>query len=367
MLQVTDLSKNVSVSGDTEVKAVDGVKLHRGRPVCSPPSSGAAAAARARCSRCSAQLDKPTNGTIEVDGRGHQQGGANPRAHPLPPATRSGSCFQSYNLIPEPQRVAENVIAGRWSSPACRARRSDAEARRRAPRPGGSQGRQAATSACENCSGGEQQRVAIARALANRPKADPRRRADRPNLDSKTGPRDREACCTASARSEGHDPSSRSRTTCASRRATDMTFEMEDGPARPPVRGVDELTGASAPVVTRRGDPAPGRDAGPERGDAPRHPERHRGRPRGRPRPVAQVVHARGYMREPGDEQAARRTLHRSRVCAAIRFAGVPAHDDRDCPVETRPRPRCGPDGKRAPSAEIGVEVRDRRGALGRR
>ena len=53
MLQVTDLSKTFG-SGDTEVQAVDGVSFTVPTG-CSPPSSGAAGAGRARCCRCSAR------------------------------------------------------------------------------------------------------------------------------------------------------------------------------------------------------------------------------------------------------------------------------------------------------------------------
>jgi putative ABC transport system ATP-binding protein len=93
-------------------------------------------------------------------------------------------------------------------------------------------------------SGGEQQRVAIARALANRPKLI---LADEPtgNLDSKTG-RVIVSLLRGLARSEDttilavtHD--------LRIAQSTDMTFEMEDGKLVAG-QGVEELTGASAPV-----------------------------------------------------------------------------------------------------------------------
>ena len=105
MLQVTDLSKTFG-SGDTEVKAVDGVSF------TVPTGVFAAVVGRSGSGKSTllsllGALDKPTSGTIEVDGEVISRGSD----HELIRYRRNqiGFVFQSYNLIPN-LTALENVM-----------------------------------------------------------------------------------------------------------------------------------------------------------------------------------------------------------------------------------------------------------------
>jgi putative ABC transport system ATP-binding protein len=229
MLQVTDLSKTFG-SGDTEVKAVDGVSF------TVPTGVFAAVVGRSGSGKSTllsllGALDKPTAGTIEVDGEVISRGSD----HQLIQYRRNqiGFIFQSYNLIPNLSAIENAMLPMEFAGVSKRDRRERAVMLLdQVGLKGGKQQRRPA-----KLSGGEQQRVAIARALANRPKLI---LADEPtgNLDTKTG-RVIVSLLHGLARSEQttilavtHD--------LAVADKTDMTYEMEDGKLVPG-QGVDDL------------------------------------------------------------------------------------------------------------------------------
>jgi putative ABC transport system ATP-binding protein len=235
MLQVTDLSKTFG-SGDTEVKAVDGVSF------TVPTGVFAAVVGRSGSGKSTllsllGALDKPTAGTIEVDGEVISRGSD----HQLIQYRRNqiGFIFQSYNLIPNLSAIENAMLPMEFAGVSKRDRRERAVMLlEQVGLKGGKQQRRPA-----KLSGGEQQRVAIARALANRPKLI---LADEPtgNLDTKTG-RVIVSLLHGLARSEQttilavtHD--------LAVADKTDMTYEMEDGKLVPG-HGVEDL----AEVTTR--------------------------------------------------------------------------------------------------------------------
>jgi putative ABC transport system ATP-binding protein len=231
MLQVTDLSKTFG-SGDTEVKAVDGVTF------AVPTGVFAAVVGRSGSGKSTllsllGALDKPTTGTIEVDGevisRGRDQQLIRYRRNQI------GFVFQSYNLIPNLSAIQNVMLPMEFAGVSKRERRERAVTLLdQVGLKGAKQQRRPA-----KLSGGEQQRVAIARALANRPKLI---LADEPtgNLDTKTG-RVIVSLLHGLARSENttilavtHDLAIAGR--------TDMTYEMEDG-RLVAGQGVDDLAG----------------------------------------------------------------------------------------------------------------------------
>jgi putative ABC transport system ATP-binding protein len=222
MLQVTDLSKTFG-SGDTEVKAVDDVSF------TVPTGVFAAVVGRSGSGKSTllsllGALDKPTSGTIEVDGEVISRG----RDHQLIRYRRNqiGFIFQSYNLIPNLSAMQNVMLPMEFAGVSKRDRRERALALLdQVGLKGAKQQRRPA-----KLSGGEQQRVAIARALANRPTLI---LADEPtgNLDTKTG-RVIVSLLHGLARSEQttilavtHDLAIAGR--------TDMTYEMEDGKLLP--------------------------------------------------------------------------------------------------------------------------------------
>jgi len=233
MLQVTDLSKTFG-SGDTEVKAVDGVTF------TVPTGVFAAVVGRSGSGKSTllsllGALDKPSSGSIDVGGAVISKGSD----HELIRYRRNqiGFVFQSYNLIPNLSALQNVMLPMEFAGVSRSERRERAEALLdQVGLKGAKQQRRPA-----KLSGGEQQRVAIARALANRPKLI---LADEPtgNLDSKTG-RVIVSLLRGLARSEDttilavtHD--------LRIAQSTDMTFEMEDGKLVAG-EGVEELTGAS--------------------------------------------------------------------------------------------------------------------------
>jgi putative ABC transport system ATP-binding protein len=178
MLQVTDIKK-IFQAGDRKVAAVNGVsfKVEQGQFASIVGQSGSG---KTTLMSLLGGLDKPTSGSIEVDGKDI----ANMHDHQLIDyrSKQVGFVFQSYNLVPN-LTARENVMlpmeAARVPTPQRKERAgellravgfTDDQMKRK---PG-------------KLSGGQQQRVAIARALANRPKL---LLADEPtgNLDSQTG------------------------------------------------------------------------------------------------------------------------------------------------------------------------------------
>jgi putative ABC transport system ATP-binding protein len=178
MLQVKNISKQF-VSGDTKVKAVDGVSL-------SIPEGtfatilGKSGSGKSTLLALLGALDKPSQGSITVDDKDITKMGdrrlIDYRRNSI------GFVFQSYNLVPN-LTALENVMLPMEFAGISHAKREaraiellkmvgldDKKAKRRPT----------------HLSGGEQQRVAIARALANKPRLI---LADEPtgNLDSQTG------------------------------------------------------------------------------------------------------------------------------------------------------------------------------------
>jgi putative ABC transport system ATP-binding protein len=164
--------------GASLIRAVDGISLQipNGEFAAMLGSSGSG---KSSLLNLFAGLDRPTSGTITVDGSDLAQLSreelARYRRHTV------GIVFQAFNLIPT-MSVAENVeLPLRFAEVSPDDRRTLANealervglAARLRHRP-------------TELSGGEQQRVALARALVNRPKI---LLADEPtgNLDSKTG------------------------------------------------------------------------------------------------------------------------------------------------------------------------------------
>ncbi len=164
--------------GQTEVRALDGVSLEvaRGEFLALLGSSGSG---KSTLLNLIAGLDRPTSGSVEVEGRDlarmNSEELARYRRH------TTGMVFQAFNLIPSmtlaenvdlPLRIAEVERGEREGLVREALKRVGLEARM-GHRP-------------SELSGGEQQRAAIARALVNRPSL---LLADEPtgNLDSQTG------------------------------------------------------------------------------------------------------------------------------------------------------------------------------------
>jgi len=168
-------------SGDTTVKALDGVSLRfpKGQMIAIRGSSGCG---KTTLLNLIGAFDKPSSGSIVVDGIdvSHIHGGDEVKYR----LKKVGFVFQSYYLIPN-MTALENVMLPMELS-GVKGSGRETRARELLERVGIDRTRQARRPA--KLSGGEQQRVAIARALANDP---PIILADEPtgNLDSKTGRR----------------------------------------------------------------------------------------------------------------------------------------------------------------------------------
>lgn len=168
-------------SGSIIVPAVDGVsfKLPRGRMIA---IRGASGCGKTTLLNLIGALDKPTAGSIVVDGirvsEIHGREEVNYRRRKV------GFVFQSYYLIPNLTAI-ENVMLP-MDLLGMKRNGQEVKARQLLERVGIDSSHQARRPT--RLSGGEQQRVAIARALANDP---PIILADEPtgNLDSKTGQR----------------------------------------------------------------------------------------------------------------------------------------------------------------------------------
>jgi putative ABC transport system ATP-binding protein len=178
MLKVTGLTKSFNSAGH-KVSAVDDINLVVGAgdfvSVIGRSGSG-----KSTLLSLLGALDKPTKGSIEVDGQDitklHDHALIHYRANSI------GFVFQSYNLVPNLSAI-ENVMLAMEFAGMPKAER-EPRARQLLEQVGLDETKQQRRPA--RLSGGEQQRVAIARALANRPKLI---LADEPtgNLDSQNG------------------------------------------------------------------------------------------------------------------------------------------------------------------------------------
>jgi putative ABC transport system ATP-binding protein len=178
MLKVKDLSK-IFQSGDLKVAAVNGVSF------TVPEGQFASIVGRSGSGKTTllsllGALDKPTAGSIEIDGNDISQ--MHDHALIRYRCEKIGFVFQGYNLVPNLTAI-ENVMLPMEFAKTPKSKRLERakELLEQVGLTGDKQQRKPG-----RLSGGEQQRVAIARALANKPKLI---LADEPtgNLDSQTG------------------------------------------------------------------------------------------------------------------------------------------------------------------------------------
>jgi len=178
MLVVKDLKRNFK-SGDSLVHAVNGISLSipDGEFVSIIGQSGSG---KTSLLSLLGALDKPTSGTIEVDGKNITKM-KDSELNKYRAAT-IGFVFQSYNLVPN-LTALENVMLPMEFIKMPKAQRIN-RAKELLGEVGLSEDQILRKPG--SLSGGQQQRVAIARALANKPKYI---LADEPtgNLDSDTG------------------------------------------------------------------------------------------------------------------------------------------------------------------------------------
>jgi len=178
MLKVTDIAKTFS-SGDSQVRALDKVtfSVPQGQFASIVGRSGSG---KSTLLSILGALDKPTSGSVEVDGQDVTKLGA--RALVRYRGQKIGFVFQAYNLVPNLSALENVMLPMEFAGVPKKQRLERAqellasvglESDQQLRKPG-------------RLSGGQQQRVAIARALANKPKLI---LADEPtgNLDSQTG------------------------------------------------------------------------------------------------------------------------------------------------------------------------------------
>ena len=174
ILETKDLRK-IYGSGDTEVKALDGVNLsvENGEFVAIVGTSGSG---KSTLLHMLGGLDRPTEGSVTVDGKDIFQ--LKDEALTIFRRRKIGFVFQSYNLVPV-LNVYENIVLPIQLD----GRKVDEKFIGQIVKTLGLDGRLDALPS--QLSGGQQQRVAIARALAAAPAII---LADEPtgNLDSKT-------------------------------------------------------------------------------------------------------------------------------------------------------------------------------------
>jgi ABC-type lipoprotein export system ATPase subunit len=217
IVTVDKLVKLFRSAGGT-VTAVDDASfsLPRGKMIA---IKGASGSGKSTLLNLIGALDKPTSGSIVVDGidvsRIHGGGEVKYRL------SKVGFVFQSYYLIPN-MTALENVMLPMELNGTKR-RDRESKARELLKRVGIDDSRQARRPT--RLSGGEQQRVAIARALANDPSII---LGDEPtgNLDSKTGKRIVEILYSLTK--QGKTVIVATHATEIATRA-DMVLEMEDG------------------------------------------------------------------------------------------------------------------------------------------
>ena len=174
ILETKDLRK-IYGSGDTEVRALDGVNLsvENGEFVAIVGTSGSG---KSTLLHTLGGLDRPTEGSVTVDGK--DIFGLKDEALTIFRRRKIGFVFQSYNLVPV-LNVYENIVLPIQLD----GKNVDEGFIERIVKTLGLDGRLDALPS--QLSGGQQQRVAIARALAAAPAII---LADEPtgNLDSKT-------------------------------------------------------------------------------------------------------------------------------------------------------------------------------------
>ena len=174
ILETNDLRK-IYGSGDTEVRALDGVNLNveNGEFVAIVGTSGSG---KSTLLHMLGGLDRPTSGSVIVDGKDIFR--LKDEALTIFRRRKIGFVFQSYNLVPV-LNVYENIVLPIQLD----GRRVDENFIGKIVKTLGLDGRLDALPS--QLSGGQQQRVAIARALAAKPAII---LADEPtgNLDSKT-------------------------------------------------------------------------------------------------------------------------------------------------------------------------------------
>ena len=174
ILETKDLRK-IYGSGDTEVRALDGVNLsvENGEFVAIVGTSGSG---KSTLLHMLGGLDRPTSGSVTVDGKNIFA--LKDEALTIFRRRKIGFVFQSYNLVPV-LNVYENIVLPIQLD----GRRVDENFIGKIVKTLGLDGRLDALPSQR--SGGQQQRVAIARALAAKPAII---LADEPtgNLDSKT-------------------------------------------------------------------------------------------------------------------------------------------------------------------------------------
>ena len=173
ILETKDLRK-IYGSGDTEVRALDGVNLsvENGEFVAIVGTSGSG---KSTLLHMLGGLDRPTEGTVTVDGKNIFE--LKDEALTIFRRRKIGFVFQSYNLVPV-LNVYENIVLPIQLD----GRKVDEKFIAQIVKTLGLDGR---LDALPNQLSGEQQRVAIARALAAAPAII---LADEPtgNLDSRT-------------------------------------------------------------------------------------------------------------------------------------------------------------------------------------
>ena len=174
ILETKDLRK-IYGSGDTEVRALDGVNIcvENGEFVAIVGTSGSG---KSTLLHMLGGLDRPTSGSVAVDGKNIFE--LKDEALTIFRRRKIGFVFQSYNLVPV-LNVYENIVLPIQLD----GRKVDEAFTQQIVKTLGLDGRLDALP--NQLSGGQQQRVAIARALAAAPAII---LADEPtgNLDSKT-------------------------------------------------------------------------------------------------------------------------------------------------------------------------------------
>ena len=174
ILETNDLTK-VYGSGDTQVRALDGVSLSVEKG-CFLAVVGTSGSGKSTLLHMLGGLDRPTSGAVTVDGR--ELSALMDEALTIFRRRKIGFVFQNYNLVPV-LSVYENIVLPIQLD----GRAPDRDYIRRIIETLGLESK--LQSLPNNLSGGQQQRVAIARALAAKPAII---LADEPtgNLDSRT-------------------------------------------------------------------------------------------------------------------------------------------------------------------------------------
>ncbi len=174
ILETQDLTK-IYGSGDTQVRALDGVTLSVEKG-CFLAVVGTSGSGKSTLLHMLGGLDRPPSGTIAVVGR--ELSTLTDEARTIFRRRKIGFVFQNYNLVPV-LNVYENIVLPLQLD----GRKPDRDYLSRIIETLGLE--QKLHSLPNNLSGGQQQRVAIARALAAKPAI---LLADEPtgNLDSRT-------------------------------------------------------------------------------------------------------------------------------------------------------------------------------------